>query len=193
MAESSPPTYGLERDLTEHSEYSEWLVDGHLIKAYRDVVRLPDGERSIREWIDHPGASAVVPILPDGRVVMVRQYRFPARRTFFEVPAGKLDGPGEDPADAARRELEEETGWKAGRLEHLASLYSCIGYSNEVIHLYLCRDLRPGTQALAEGEHVDLIVMDFDEALAKAFSGELDDMKTVAALTLAARRLGRNG
>ncbi len=193
MSEASSHPGGLERDLTERSESSETLVNGHLIKANRDVVRLPDGTRSIREWIDHPGASAVVPILPDGRVVMVRQYRFPARRTFLEVPAGKLDGPDEDPAEAARRELEEETGWRAGRLEHLASLYSCIGYSNEVIHLYLCRDLRPGTQALAEGEHVDLVVMDFDEALAKAFSGELDDMKTVAALTLAARRLGEQG
>lgn len=176
-------------DLTETSLSTELLVHGHLIKAHRDQVRLPDGTTSIREWIDHPGASAVVPILPDGRVVLVRQYRFPARRTFLEIPAGKLDGPGEDPVDAARRELEEETGWRAGTLEHLGSLFSCIGYSNEVIHLYLCRDLEQGTQALAEGEHVEIVLMPFGEALEKARAGMLEDMKTVAALLLAASRV----
>lgn len=180
-------------DLTETSVSTELLVDGHLLKAHRDQVRLPDGSLSIREWIDHPGASAVVPILPDGRVVFVRQYRFPARRTFLEIPAGKLDGPHEDPADAARRELEEETGWRAGRLERLGSLFSCIGYSNEVIHLFLCRDLEPGTQALAEGEHVEIVLMPFDEALEKARAGIFDDMKTVAALLLAATHVNPVG
>jgi ADP-ribose pyrophosphatase len=172
-------------DLTEEPLSSEQLVDGVLLKAYRDEVRLPDGETSVREWIDHPGASAIVPIFEDGSTLLVRQFRYPPRRTFLEVPAGKLDAPDEDPEDVAARELEEETGWVAGRFEHLASTYPCIGYSNEVIHFYTAHDLTRGRKDLADGEFVEGVAMDFDEAVARARSGELKDMKTVTALLYA--------
>jgi len=98
-------------NLNETQLSSEQLVDGVLLEAFRDEVRLPDGDTSVREWIDHPGASAIVPVFEDGHTLLVRQFRYPPRRTFLEVPAGKLDKPGEDPEDVAARELEEETGW----------------------------------------------------------------------------------
>ncbi len=173
-------------DLTETQLSSEQLVDGVLLNAFRDEVRLPDDETSVREWIDHPGASAIVPLFEDGRTLLVRQFRYPPRRTFLEVPAGKLDAPGEDPADVAARELEEETGWRAGRFEHVGSAYPCIGYSNECIHVFTAHDLRRGTQTLADGEFVEVVEMEFAEALARARQGDLKDMKTVTALVYAA-------
>lgn len=172
-------------DLSEEEISSEMIVDGVLLKAHRDQVRTPDGETSVREWIDHPGASAVIPLFDDGRTVLIRQFRYPPRRTFLEVPAGKIDVPGEDPEDVARRELEEETGWRAEAFIHLASTYPCIGYSNEIIHFYLATGLSLGEQDLSEGEFVDVVEMPFEDAVAMARSGELRDMKTVTALMYA--------
>ena len=173
-------------DLTETQLSSEQLVDGVLLKAFRDEVHLPDGKESVREWIDHPGASAIVPIFEDGRTLLVRQFRYPPRRTFLEVPAGKLDKPGEAPKDVAARELEEETGWRAGQFEHVGSAYPCIGYSSETIHVFTAHDLERGTQALREGEFVEVVEINFKEALARARHGDVKDMKTVTALVYAA-------
>lgn len=164
---------------------SEMLIDGVLLKAYRDTVLLPDGSRSVREWIDHPGASAVVPLFTDGSTILVRQFRYPARREFLEVPAGKIDVDGESPAEVAGRELEEETGWRSGRLTPLGSLYPCIGYSNEIIHFFLAEELSPGERSLSEGEHLESVRMPFGEAAQLAAKGKLLDMKTHAALTMA--------
>ena len=173
------------QDLTEESLQSEQLVDGALLKVYRDAVRLPDGGESVREWIDHPGASAVVPLLENGKTLLLRQFRYPPRKVFLEVPAGKLDRKGENPEDVARRELEEETGWKAERFVHLGSLHPCIGYSNELIHFYLAEGLSKGTQDLSEGEFVEVVAMGFDEAVARARRGEVLDMKSTVALLMA--------
>lgn len=173
-------------DLSESPLSSEQLVEGVLLEAFRDEVRLPNGDTSVREWIDHPGASAIVPIFEDGRTLLVRQFRYPPRRTFLEVPAGKLDIPDEDPEEVAARELEEETGWRASRFEHLGAAYPCIGYSNEVIHVFAAYSLERGTQDLAEGEFVEVVEMPLEEAIARARSGELKDMKTITALVYAA-------
>lgn len=173
-------------DLTETSLSSEQLVDGVLLKAFRDEVRLPNGDTSVREWIKHPGAAAIVPIFEDGRTLLVRQFRFPPRRTFLEVPAGKLDRPNEDPAAVAARELEEETGWRAERFEPIGMAYPCIGYSNEKIHVFAAHDLERGEQDLAEGEFVEVVQMDLKEAVARARTGEMKDMKTITALVYAA-------
>jgi ADP-ribose pyrophosphatase len=172
-------------DLTEEPLSSEQLVDGALLKAHRDRVELPDGNESVREWIDHPGAAAIVPIFEDGSTVLVRQFRYPPRRTFLEVPAGKLDGANESPDEVAARELEEETGWTAGRFERLGSAYPCIGYSNERIYFYAAYDLERGEQSLADGEFVEVVSMDLDEAIRRARDGALKDMKTVTALLYA--------
>jgi len=176
-------------DLTEEPLSSEQLVDGVLLKAFRDEVRLPDGESSVREWIDHPGASAIVPIFEDGRTLLVRQFRYPPHRTFLEVPAGKIDVPGEAPEAVAARELEEETGWRAGRFERLGAAYPCIGYSNEQIHVFAAYDLEQSEQDLAAGEFVEVVPMDFAEAVSKARTGELKDMKTITALVYAAAHM----
>lgn len=176
-------------DLTETSLHSEQVLDGVLLKVHRDRVRLPDGRESVREWIDHPGAAAVVPFLDDGSVLLVRQFRFPSRRVFLEIPAGKLDPEDGDPADAARRELEEETGWRAESVEYLGSLSNCIGYSNEVIHLYMARRLTRGEQALADGELVEIVRMPFRELVSMARQGRVEDMKTAVAVLMAAARL----
>ena len=171
--------------LAEEKITSEHLVDGKLLQVYRDDVRLPDGSTSIREWIHHPGASAVVPLFEDGSTLLVRQFRYPPRRTFLEVPAGKLDREGEAPEAVAARELEEETGWKAERFTSLGSFYPGIGYSNEVIYIYLAEGLTEGRRELEEGEFMDVVTMGFAEAVAKAQRGEILDMKSLTALLLA--------
>lgn len=173
-------------DLTETPLSSEQLVDGVLLKAFRDEVRLPDGETSVREWIDHPGAAAVVPIFEDGRTLLIRQFRYPPRRTFLEVPAGKFDRPDEAAEAVAERELEEETGWRADRFEALGAAYPCIGYSNEKIHVFAAYGLTRTEQDLADGEFVEVVPMPLDEAVARARNGEIKDMKTITALVYAA-------
>lgn len=178
--------------LREETVSSEKLLSGHLLHVYRDQARLPDGRVAVREWIKHPGASAVVPLFDDGTVLLIRQFRYPPHRVFLEVPAGKLDVEGEDPRETAARELEEETGYRAGRLVPLGSLNPCIGYSDETIHFFLAHDLTPGEQALSEGEHVDVVRRSFEEVVAEAERGEISDMKTAMALLMAAASLRGN-
>ena len=172
--------------LHERTRSSEQLLDGKLLKVHRDEVELPDGTASVREWIDHPGAAAVVALLPDGHMLMVRQFRYPPRRVFLEVPAGKLDKPGEDPEAVARRELTEETGYTAETFHYLGRTYPCIGYSNEVIHLYLADGLeKVGEQALETGEHLEVTTLGFTEAVRMAQRGEILDAKSALALLMA--------
>ncbi len=178
--------------LIEQTRSSTSVFDGVLLKVYRDEVRCGDGSGAVREWIDHPGAAAVVPILADGTTRLVRQYRYPARRAFLEVPAGKLDVPGESVETLARREMEEETGCRGGRLVSLGAFYPCIGYSNERIHVYLALGVIAGERKAVAGEVLHVEVMPFEEAVALARTGGLADMKTALALMLAADRLARD-
>ncbi|MBO6575529.1 MAG: NUDIX hydrolase [Rhodothermales bacterium] len=175
-------------ELKEITEASEDIFRGKLLHVKRDAVRMPDGSAGVREWIDHPGAAAIVAMLDAERVVMVRQYRYGPGKTFLELPAGKFDGP-EAPEAVAARELEEETGYRAGRLEHLGGLYNAVGYSNEIIHIYLATDLERTHQALDEGEVLEVEIHALDEVVAMAGRGELQDMKTVSGLLMAAARL----
>ena len=168
---------------------SEEIFKGRLLHLKRDVVEAPDGSHQVREWIDHPGASAVVPLLEDGRVVMVRQFRYGPGLSFLELPAGKFDGSSETGEEVAHRELEEETGYRAGRLQLLGSLFNAVGYSNEVIHIYLGTDLVKTQQALDEGEFLSVEFHDLQELIEKASSGQLQDMKTVSGLLMAQSRL----
>ena len=172
-------------DLTERMIERTKMMDGNLLQVYLDRVELPDGQESLREWIDHPGASAVVPIFEDDRLVLVRQFRYATGKSFIEVPAGKLDFPGEEPEAVAKRELEEETGWTAHSLKPIGSLYAAIGYSNEVIHCFIATDLEKTSVNTDDDEFIELIYPTFDEAIKMISSGEICDMKSVAALMLA--------
>jgi ADP-ribose pyrophosphatase len=173
-------------DLTEKFVDREEVFSGKILHVFRDTVELPDGRESVREWISHPGAVAVVPLFEDGSTILIRQYRYPARRVFLEVPAGKLDEPGEAPEDVARRELMEEIGFATNRLTPMGETYSCIGYSDEVIYLFLAEELEEGTSGGDDEEFLEPVRMMFDEAVTMAHAGEITDAKTTVALIRAA-------
>lgn len=162
---------------------SEKVFDGRLIALRKDTVRLPNGRESTREVVVHPGAVAIVPMLDDRKVILVSQYRHAVGKTLMEIPAGTLH-PDEKPEDCALRELREETGYIAGRLEKLLSLYLAPGYSTELIHLFLAEDLRPAKSETDEDEFIELVIVPLDEAVVKILKGEIQDAKTVAALLL---------
>ena len=176
-------------DLTETPLSSQTVYDGVLLHVRRDEVRLPDGGTSVREWIAHPGASAVVPLFEDGTTVLLRQFRYPPRREFLEVPAGKFDHEGEDAEDLASRELEEEAGLRAERFTYLGKTYPGIGYSDEGIHLFLAEGLSDGEAGSDDDEFVEPVRLPLAEAVRKARAGEILDAKTCVALFLAQAHL----
>lgn len=171
--------------MSEKTVSSTNIYSGRLVQLKRDQVMLQDGKTTVREWIDHPGAAAVVALLPGRRVVMVRQYRYPPRMTFLELPAGKFDSADEKPEEVAARELEEETGYRAGSLKHLGGLYNALGYSNEIIHVFLATDLEKTQQNLDAGEFLSVEEHDLEDLVASAVAGEIGDMKTVSGLLMA--------
>jgi ADP-ribose diphosphatase len=176
--------------LIETKVGSEAVFDGKLLHVRRDTVRLPDGKLATREHIVHPGAVLIVPVLPDGRLVVERQYRYPLDRVFIEFPAGKLD-PGEAELETAKRELIEEAGYEASTWVPLATIHTLISYTNEKIDIYIAEGLTHVGANLDDGEFVETITMSVDEMLAALDRGEITDAKTVAALLLYARRRGR--
>ena len=176
--------------LIETKVSSEAVFDGKLLHVRRDTVRLPDGSLATREHIVHPGAVLVVPVLPDGRLVLERQFRYPLHRVFIEFPAGKRD-PGESAEDTARRELREETGYDAARFTPLGTIHTIISYTNERIDLFVADGLSDVGAKLDDGEFLDIVTMTEDEMLAALDRGEITDAKTVAALLLHVRRQGR--
>ncbi len=169
------------KDLTEHFVSGGLVYDGELLKVRRDVVRLPDRSQGAREYIRHPGAVAIVALFDDGAVLLERQFRYPHRREFIEVPAGKLE-PGEPQLDTAKRELLEETGYVAQEWTRLGSIHTAIAYTDETIHLFLARNLSAGERKLDQGEFLETLVRPFDEALDMIRRGEITDAKSVAAL-----------
>jgi ADP-ribose pyrophosphatase len=178
-------------DLIEKPKSREVLVEGVLLKVYRDTVVVPGGGESVREWIRHPGASAVVPLFEDGTTLLVRQYRYPPQREFLEVPAGKFDDEAETPESLARRELIEEVGYAAARLTKVGVTYPCIGYSDEVIHFFLAEGLTPADGQTDHGESLVPVRMPFAEAVAMAERGEILDAKSALLLLLTRAFLGR--
>lgn len=173
---SSQPDPLEERELS-----SEQLLDGRLLKVWRDRVLLPDGSEGVREYIRHPGAVVVVAVLPDGRLLFERQFRYPLRRVFLELPAGKID-PGEDILACAQRELREETGYEAQQWRYVGVMHPCIGYSNERIEIFLATGLGHVGRQLDEGEFLELLALSVEEAEEAIHRGELTDGKSIAAL-----------
>lgn len=164
--------------LNEATLSSESVFKGRLLDVRRDKVRLPNGAEVTREYVVHPGAAMVVPLLADGQVLLVRQYRYPLHRAFIEFPAGKID-PGESPRQTAERELIEETGYRAGNFTELTTIHNAIGYSDERIVLYLAEDLTVGEQELDEHEFVELFTVPLSQLMAWIAAGEVTDVKTI--------------
>jgi ADP-ribose pyrophosphatase len=169
------------KDLTEHFVAGERVFDGKLLKVYRDRVRLPDGSEGTREYIRHPGAVAIVPLFDDGRVLLERQFRYPHRREFIEVPAGKVD-PGEPPLSTAKRELLEETGYSAGAWTRLGVIHTAIAYTDEAIELFTARKLSLSERKLDAGEFLEVFSVPLGEAIQMIRDGRITDTKTVSAL-----------
>lgn len=167
--------------LVEHFQQGQTLLEGGFLTARRDTVRLPDGSSASREYIVHPGAVAIVPVLEDGRVAMVRQYRYPLGRVLLEFPAGKID-PGEPVWDCARRELREETGYTATQWARACLIHNAAAYSTEGIEIWFARGLRAGLQALDVGEFLEVVTLSVEELDALACRGELTDVKTLVGL-----------
>lgn len=176
--------------LTETVLETETIYEGRLVRLYRATVRLPNGETSIREIVRHPGAVAMVPLTPQGEVILVQQFRLPSGQIMLEIPAGTLK-PGEDPLPAAQRELQEEIGLRPGRLTPLGGEFTAPGYTSEFIHLFLAEDLEPAPLAVDDDEFLETVTLPLDEALQRVESGAIQDGKTITALLLVARRLGR--
>jgi ADP-ribose pyrophosphatase len=177
------------KDLTEHRVAGELVFDGKLLKVYRDIVRLPDGTQTGREYIRHPGAVAVVPLFDDRTVLLERQFRYPHGREFIEVPAGKLE-PNEPHLDTAKRELLEETGYTAQEWTRLGVIHTAIAYTDEAIDLFLAKELKKEREAqLDAGEFVETLIVPFDEAIAMVRDGRITDSKSVAGLLWVAQFL----
>lgn len=162
---------------------NEEVFSGRLLKVQRDHVTLPNGNDTTREYIRHPGAVAIVPVLSDGRVVLVKQCRYPLETLLWEIPAGKLDhGEAEDQDECARRELSEETGYEAKNWQRLVSIATTPGFSDEIIHLYKAWDLVKYAQHTDEDEFIGVKAFTAEQIKTMIACGELYDAKTLCAL-----------
>jgi ADP-ribose pyrophosphatase len=159
------------------------MYSGRVLKLDLDTVLLPNGRTTELEILRHPGASAIVPLKEDGRVVLIRQLRHAAGGFIYEIPAGKLD-PQEDPRDCAVRELEEEVGYRAGFLELLTSIWTAPGFTDEVIHIFQGTNLEKGIQALDQDEVLEIVEWPLEEAMARIQDGTIRDAKTIIGLQM---------
>jgi len=158
---------------------SKLIHQGRNFNFKIDDVQLHNGKITTREIVDHPGAIAIVPILEDGRILLVRQYRYAAGKELLEIPAGTLEK-GEAPDTCARRELKEETGYTAGSMKKILAMYMVPGYSNEVIHLYFATELKAGESSMEEDEYIALEAYSPDELLEMMEKNTIEDAKTIA-------------
>lgn len=167
------------------------IYEGRIINLRVDTVTVKSGT-SHREIVEHNGGSVIAAVTGENKIIMVRQFRKPFDKGILEVPAGKLDG-DEDPAEAALRELSEETGYTAGRLEKLTEFYPSVGYTTEVLHIYLATELTPGACHPDENEVLDILEMDLEDAYRMVMNGEIHDGKTIAAVMIARDTLKERG
>jgi ADP-ribose pyrophosphatase len=156
----------------------ETVYEGRFLKVERDRIKLPDGSISNREFIRHPGAVVILPLLDDGRILLERQFRYPNNQVFVEYPAGKID-PGEDPLECAKRELREETGYTAANWQFVCTIHNAIAYSDEHLDLFLATGLTEGEAKLDDGEFLELFTTTLPELLEQVRRGEITDVKTI--------------
>ena len=176
--------------LAEKKISGEGVYDGIFLKMKRDIVSLPDGQHAVREYLEHPGAVAILAVLDDGRILLERQYRYPIAQAVIEIPAGKLNA-GEDPLLCAQRELQEETGYTAKRWSKIRRIHPVISYSTEFIDIYLAEGLSPGPARLDEEEFLDVFAAPLEELLHWVEMGKITDVKTIISTYWLERRRSR--
>ena len=169
----------------------ELAYKGTVLNVYKDYMEFANGNTAEWDYIHHDGAAAVVPVMEDGRILMVRQYRNALERYTIELPAGKLDDPDEQGIVCASSELEEETGYRSEKLEWLITLRTTVAFCNEKIEIFVARDLIPSKQHLDEDEYIDVAAYTMEELKEMIFSGEIEDSKTVSAILAYEVKYGR--
>jgi len=167
----------------EETLSSRRLYEGAVVRLRVDRVRMSTGHEAVREVVEHRGAVTIVAVNAEGQVLLVRQHRYPTGRSLLELPAGTLDR-DEEPEACAARELEEETGFRAGRLQRLGGFYVAPGYSTEYLHAYLATDLEPGNAGGDDDEEIQVLALPLTDVLGMVEAGELEDAKSLAALLL---------
>lgn len=169
--------------LIEKTVSSKQIFKGKVISVKVDEVKLPNGNTSKREIVNHPGAVAIIALTPENKILLVQQFRKPLERVIYEIPAGKIE-PGEEPSRTAMRELEEETGYECDYLEHIQSFYTSPGFADEIIHIYYTDKIKPTTSnaELDADEFVDLVEISLEEAVSLIQEEKIYDAKTVYAI-----------
>ncbi len=175
-------------DLEEKRLSSRQTFKGRLLDIWVDDVELPDGSTSTREFTKHPGAVVMIPVLPNGKMLLIRQYRYPMGEVEIELPAGKID-PGEEQEETVQRELIEETGYRAGKISCVAEIHPCVGYSDERMWIYLAQELEEEVQNTDVDEFIELAPTEFEECLRLVRTGEIKDVKTIIGLFWAEKLL----
>ncbi len=175
----------------EKTVSSEEIYKGKIVTLKVDQVAMPGGKLAARELVAHPGGVGVVALTGENEVILVKQYRKPIEKAIYEIPAGKLD-PGEEHRSCGLRELEEETGLRAGRFEYLGFIYPSPGFTDEVTHMYLATELYQGEMHPDPDEYLDIVRVPVDEVVERILSNEISDAKTVAGVLKAVRKLDRD-
>jgi len=170
-----------EKDFIEHRIDSECVFSGRLLNVYKDTVLLPAGNQSTREYIKHPGASVVIPYLGNGYIIMVKQFRYPVNTIMLELPAGKID-PGESPETTIQRELAEETGYHPKSLKPVCRIHTCVGYSDELLHLFWASNLQERKLSSDDDETIEIVKISMEEAVTMVLNGQITDAKTLIGL-----------
>jgi NTP pyrophosphohydrolases including oxidative damage repair enzymes len=160
----------------------ELQYKGRIIEVYKDTIEVPNGNITCWDTVHHKGAAAVIPVMEDGRIIMVRQYRGPLDKEMLEIPAGGLNHEGESGLSCASRELEEETGYRSEDIKHLITIYTTVGFCDEKIEIFIANNLIESKQNLDENEFVSLEYYSVEELKKKIFAGEIEDSKTVSAI-----------
>ena len=175
--------------LKENKISSKTVFKGRFLDVRSDEVTLPNGKTSIREWIKHPGAVCIIPRLPDNKIALIKQYRYPVQQEMIELPAGKLDQ-NESPENCAARELEEEIGYRASKLTFITNIHPAIGFADEIMGLYLAEDLQKTASNRDIDEFIELMPIHLHKAVKMVWNGAITDVKTIIGILWAERLSG---